>query len=87
MEMRMTLGPPRGACSRNWRVDRAVTEWRIGSNVEEKQEAVKSAQSVEALQGTEDRCHPVCASADKVKPVLQQWNELYAKSTDDLGQF
>ena len=57
-------------------VDRAVTEWPTGGNVQEKWEAVKPAltKSAEALLGTEDRCRPdwLCASADKLKPVLQQ---------------
>lgn len=64
-------------------VDRAVTEWPTGGNVQEKWEAVKPAltKSAEALLGTEDRRHPdwFCASADKLKPVLQQQNEQFAK--------
>ena len=77
-------------------VERAVTEWPTGGNVQEKWEAVKPAltKSAEALLGTEDRRHPdwFCASADKLKPVPQQQNEQFAKwlatkCTDDLAQF
>ena len=41
-------------------VDRAVTEWPTGGNVQGKWEAVKPAltKSAEALLGTEDRRHP-----------------------------